>query len=478
MATQDQGRSQNIESPFSTLPEVVYYQDTQTSSLPDNANDYHTHQLPVHATAIQDRVRRRQLYLWIAVSAFLIVGVVVGSVVGVVVKKHIDRPAAVSTVSLPGTSTATYLGTPTTFPPSTATSSSVCRGTVCPSMLAAVTYSSAPTTFIFVLGTDSAIWYRQGDGVAWSTEWTSLGGTFLSQPAAVLLENGRVDVFAVWKDQSMRTKSFQNGSWNSWINLGGYCVTPPSVCSWGVGKWSVFVLSRDRALYHKWYDGGWLPSQTGDWEYLNGWVSSSPVCACGGNNTVGVALYGGVSGLTPNDPYPIYYKRYNDMTWSNWEGGQGNFRGDPTAVALGPERTDYFGIGSDKAMYHQTWLLTSGYSSVESLGGGPFESTPFVLATSTYRIDVLSVGSDGRLKHKALIGSSWSRDWEDLGGSFIGAPVAVSTDSGQISVFGIGPNGTVIHGTFNGTDEFSWGGGAWFLDGGSVSTNWFRFGPA
>lgn len=49
------------------------------------------------------------------------------------------------------------------------------------------TASSFPNSdllHVYVVGADSAIWLRRGNGGSWA-DWESLGGAFLSPPAAV-----------------------------------------------------------------------------------------------------------------------------------------------------------------------------------------------------------------------------------------------------------------------------------------------------
>lgn len=131
-------------------------------------------------------------------------------------------------------------------------------------------------------------------------------------------------------------------------------------------------------------------------------------------------------------------------------------------------------------MWHNTWLsngaganaasdLPDGYTEPENLGGN-FTSAPFAFATSESRIDVLGVGGDDRLKHKVRVDGVWAQEWQDLGGYFNSAPVEPSS----ISVFRLGPNGTVIHGIFEMNNDATWKEGSWFTDGGIISTDGYR----
>ena len=68
-----------------------------------------------------------------------------------------------------------------------------------------------------------------------------------------------------------------------------------------------------------------------------------------------------------------------------------------------------------------------------------------------------------------------SSNWDDLGGSFNSAPTALYTPSGLVSVFGIGNNGSIFHGTWTVGSGAAWTNGAnWTMEGGAMSTAWFR----
>jgi len=375
-----------------------------------------------------------------------------------------------------------------------------------------LTISSTTTTFLFARGIDSAIWYREITYSAfveprpssfatanttnatptatstthgWKSGWQSLGGTFLSQPAASSMRPGRIDVFGIWTDSTTRVKTFKDGVWDvEWTSLGGVCGSPPVTCSYGTDNNNVVIVGSDHAVYHKYLNNGnnWGPSLGGEWEEQNGWVSSSADVGCaisaGGVVRFEIVAYG--KGATPEtaETHGMFFMRFNSShKWdSDWSGGLGSFRGDPTIVASS-DRTDYFGIGTDSAVYTASWTQPDGMSTLMSLGG---DSQSAVAAYATgLRLDVLVVGNDTRLKHLARIDGSWGRAWEDLGGYFNSAPKPVVLNDTAVAVFGMGPDGSVIHGVFS-TDAaaWEWGQGLWYSDEGHMSPGWFRQGPA
>ena len=146
-------------------------------------------------------------------------------------------------------------------------------------------------------------------------------------------------------------------------------------------------------------------------------------------------------------------------------------------MSLGTDRTDYFGIGADKSMYHSSWTKSTGFQVGPPTSiGGSFESIPYAIAVGTDRIDVLAVGTDDGLKHNALIlGSNWGAEWQDLGGNFSSAPAAFATSSGKVVVFGLASNGSMFHGSWSIGSTSDWtDGSGWVSDGEDFSTKWFR----
>jgi len=125
-------------------------------------------------------------------------------------------------------------------------------------------------------GTNAGIWYNVKASTAWAG-WVPLAARdFSSQPSAVLLSSGRIDVFAIGTDRAVYTLSRVNSSWGStWLSLGpdviGGYVTPVVESSSDV---SVFALgANDSTLWTQrrtasnW--SGW--SQVGTyWSYTAG----------------------------------------------------------------------------------------------------------------------------------------------------------------------------------------------------------------
>ncbi|VUC36585.1 unnamed protein product [Clonostachys rosea] len=300
--------------------------------------------------------------------------------------------------------------------------------------------ASADSKLLFGLGSDSAVWYRQWDGSNWRNQWTSLGGQFASQPAAVTFESEQTNVWVVDKNNAISSIAYKNGMWDSsWLGLGGYATSPPTSCSHDTGVLDLFVRGSTMALHQM--DWNTSSSTYSGWQPLGLYLSSSPMVTCS-HGRMDVAVYGGGAGA-PHDLWVI--------------------------------RSDYFGISPDGAMYHLLWTTAGGYGNWENIGGA-FESIPAALVVSDSRVDVVAVGTDDRLKHKALIDSSWSSDWDDLGGTFNSAPVVILDSSEKVTVFGLNSKGELFHGTWTiVSNNRTWSGDpSWTTDGGEFSLQWFR----
>lgn len=85
------------------------------------------------------------------------------------------------------TSTASHIPTATSnlaTSPTATLPASVCRGTVCRRMLTAIEWSSEKAIILGV-GVNNGLFYKNGDGINWDSNWTPLGGNFTYPPVAI-----------------------------------------------------------------------------------------------------------------------------------------------------------------------------------------------------------------------------------------------------------------------------------------------------
>ena len=170
---------------------------------------------------------------------------------------------------------------------------------------------------IFVRGNDGALWHvaqlkpngewpivdtavdRPDDkrpDATWS-EWNSLGGQILGNPAIALNLDGRLEVFVRGTDQVLwhNWQTAPNGAWSGWRSLGGQLSGSPAVGNNSDGRLDVFVRGTDNALWHitqKSVNGGWSV-----WSSLSGALSGDPVVGTNADGRLEVFVRGNDSAL-------------------------------------------------------------------------------------------------------------------------------------------------------------------------------------
>ena len=254
---------------------------------------------------------------------------------------------------------------------------------------------------VFGLGTDYAMYHKRLFGTYGSDTggWESLGGVFISTPAAIAWDGGRVDVFGLGTDRAMYTKNERqrlrdfvlgtprrylrqrldggltdgraarplrhggrispcgtaqlNGStWSDWQNLGGNLASPPAAVSWGNNRVDVFAVWGDRTLRHLWWDG----TLWNEWESLDEDYAEEP-----GGGDLGT---GPPRRLRPRQPAlgrrglshrQIYHHWFSGNAWSPPKALTGlnpnqAAYSSPTVVCTGPNQLQLFAPGPDPAV--------------------------------------------------------------------------------------------------------------------------------
>ena len=169
------------------------------------------------------------------------------------------------------------------------------------------------------------IWYKRFDGRNWS-EWETLGKPsgvdFNSNPAAVSLNNDRIEVFVRGNDDKLWHKWF-NGHWSDWESLGKPSGVDfnsnPAAVSLNNDRIEVFVRGNDNKLWHKSFNGHWSY-----WESLgkpSGVDFNSNPIAVSSNNIIYIFSRG--------DDHKLWYKMY-DNHWTGWKSLNHPSNSDPT----------------------------------------------------------------------------------------------------------------------------------------------------
>ncbi|KAH6695545.1 hypothetical protein F5X68DRAFT_198560 [Plectosphaerella plurivora] len=89
---------------------------------------------------------------------------------------------------------------------------------------------------------------------------------------------------------------------------------------------------------------------------------------------------------------------------------------------------------------------------------------------------IFARGAKGAMWYRRADADGWATEWEDLGGWFDSAPMVwpPTEQDEALHVFGLGPKGVIIHGTFSVGGEYEFGEGSWFDDGGELTPTPYR----
>lgn len=132
-----------------------------------------------------------------------------------------------------------------------------------PAIFSFPTVAAGPNQLdIFAVGADNQMYHRYVDqkGDWQPADWESLGGSFVSPPAAVAFDSAGpgldgVYAFAVGTDDQMYQKLLDTtGVWHpaktaAWDRLGGVYVSPPAVTPMGDEVLYIFALGTHNEMY-------------------------------------------------------------------------------------------------------------------------------------------------------------------------------------------------------------------------------------
>jgi len=177
--------------------------------------------------------------------------------------------------------------------------------------------------------------FSGGTWRGWDT--ANVGGQILGDPK-LLKQFNRLDLFVRGLDNRIYTKVRRHGprwptGWQAeWTNLGATAIGSPVVVS-RKDRFDVFHVGTDNAVRHKYFDGAWKPNESGNWEVLDGELSS------------------------PEEP-----------TIVAWNAG-------PTPIDGGSDvmdpfwRIDIFAQWTDNSVHQRSFQPITGWSGWQSLGG-------------------------------------------------------------------------------------------------------------
>ncbi len=171
-------------------------------------------------------------------------------------------------------------------------------------------------------GSDSPLWHCSHDGTSWGA-WISLGGGFMSGPAAASWQEDQMLVFAIGLDGALWNKQWINGAWSDWASLGSPGValnSTPAAVSRSPGKVDVFARGADGAIWQRSHDSVWNP-----WVSLGGGFNSGPAVAAWHSSKLVLCATG-----MDNRPW---FSEWNGTAWSPWAGRDGSLTSAPAMIS-------------------------------------------------------------------------------------------------------------------------------------------------
>lgn len=234
--------------------------------------------------------------------------------------------------------------------------------------------------------------------------WSSLGGSFTSDPAIVVDGSGVISLFGRGAETSFWVNRNAGGTWSGWVSLGGALTSDPAAVADSTGVVNVFGRGTDSALWTRRYTGGsWLP-----WGSLGATVTSDPAAVV---DNAGVVT---VFARMPDRSYSV--QRLSGSAWSGWQSlGPGDMNSDPAAVVTSAGVVTVFGRSTDNAFWEKRFSGGSWPANWTRIGGFLI-SNPTAAIDASDAIALFGRNADNTLGVNRYSGSAWS-GWQSLGGS-------------------------------------------------------------
>jgi hypothetical protein len=134
--------------------------------------------------------------------------------------------------------------------------------------------------------------------------------------------------------------------------------------------------------------------------------------------------------------------KYSDSTSDKqWEDLAGISTTNPAVTSWSTERLDIVIVGTDNAMWHQSWDssvrdVNNGWTGWETLNGS-FLYSPAMVSWSANRLDMIAIDSNSSMIFRAWQGDDRSAEWSSLGDCFITSPSLTTWGLGRLDVFAL-----------------------------------------
>ena len=275
------------------------------------------------------------------------------------------------------------------------------------------------------------------------------------QPALFAISStcDQIDIFGVNAGQTnLLQKTFSNGNWSDWQRHGGltFKSAPTAVIS-DPGVLDVFVVDSRNTLFTRHWDGRvWTP--TDSWHPIGYNVAGvgSAVSQWAGRIDVFTRE------ISNNKTISFFNTERNSRRWSKIYYGNHIAKEPPVVIVAGEFLMDILVFGSDNRIWHNHDYYGR-HGGFFSVGDQTLISSPSVVSISEGRLDVFGIGPDKSAMHNSFQHMTSHTDgvwtgWKRLEGTFDSPLTAVGAkETNTIYVFGIGRDGTLLHREGNGT---------------------------
>lgn len=297
----------------------------------------------------------------------------------------------------------------------------------------------------FTRGSGGQVYRRSWDHTTDSGSWNLVSGqpggvTIVSDPAAVLWDERRVDMFAVDSNQNIRhAYSDNSGNWFTWDNWGKppgtfVSMSRPAVVSKRRSSLNVFVVGCAAAMSCTLFRRKW------EYDPATGGITDTGWQNWGSPLTTGLSAPAATAGATGEHRLDVWVRTleatpqlrhlYTDddggtRTWDNWGAPSGaTLTGAPDAASWGPSRFDVFIQNTAADIVHRWWQSgSSGWDNWGQPSAGAAFANPGVTTLGDGRLRLFVRGSSQIYRRTWDFGD---RGWSTVGGWHPGGLAASS----------------------------------------------------
>lgn len=275
--------------------------------------------------------------------------------------------------------------------------------------------------------------------------------------AVISASPNNLEVFGITNDKtSLGQISFNGSTWSTWSLLGLsdglFFKSAPSAVSPHPGSFDVFATdTSDKLLTRHFNDTSWRP-------YIGWQLMQDKITDAG--NPVALGPHWGLE----SDRYNLYTRDLDGeaLLIYNFEDSPRKFgtaygrdlvKGSPIEVTTGLGTKEIVQVGLDDHFFHCHWN-GDWYLHKQIIGEQKFISSPTVLTNAPGRVDVFGIAPDQTVMHNSYQNSSdeWT-GWEQLGTLRFASSISAVVPQGnnQIELWGLGLDGALWHRYGNGS---------------------------